>query len=228
MDIYLYCSYENAKRGFYLTRLEDSGLVAGKLSGSEGKCEKLVDRFFMYDDFHILWQEVPRSDPFPFFSTADGGIFGVRGLRGEISGRKAVGNVALIAGKDELSLLENTAVRIISDIGSFAPALFKCLSVGGPCGYGADAEALRALFDKLGKKKPNDINLPDAMREILQRSGENKLTSDRRLLRFAVYVATWEQAVEHMKPRWLWKVCPTQAVSTEKFAELMRRKSQTE
>ena len=223
MDIYLYCSYENSSRGFYLTRLEGNILVAENLADSEDRCGQLVDRFFTYDDFRILWQEIPKSNTHPFFPAAECGMFGIRGLQGYISERRAVGNLAIAAGADELPMLGNIAAGIITNTDAFGPAFFNCLSVGGPCGYSADAEALRTLIGDLGRNAPDEKNIPYAMRELLRRSDKSRLLSDRGLLRFAVYVATWEQAAERLKPRWLWKTRPARAFSITEFEEIMKQ-----
>ena len=42
----------------------------------------------------------------------------------------------------------------------------------------------------------------------------------RDMLKLAVYVGSWEQAAEYLHPRWIWKICPKQALSQEAFAEL--------
>lgn len=220
MDIYFYCSYENSKRGFYLTRLEGDKLVPENLSGRKDRCGQLVDRFFTYDDFRILWREIPENNAIPLFPTAERGMFGIRGLQGMMSGRRATGNIALIAGANELKLLRNIAVGIISDTDSFAASLFNCLSVGGPCGYSADAKAIRTLTDTLGKTKPEERNLPNRIKELIRQSEDGRPMSERDLLRFAVYVATWEQAAEHMTPQWLWKKRPVRALSIQEFEKL--------
>ena len=208
MKIFLYCSYTNSKRGFCLTCLEGDRLVSKLLYDSQDTGEQMVDRFFAYDNFRILWQEFPANEQIPIVFRPAGGIFGVRGLKGKISDRDGVVNFALLAGAEETGQLQAAAEKILKDLSGFSASLFRCLTIGGSCGYQAEGDTLRTLFENLWEEGPSPA---EESRRVVRTS--------RDLLRFAVYIGDWEQASAHLVPGWLWKICPKQAVSEAEFQE---------
>lgn len=215
MKLYLYCSYANSRRGFVLAELQEKELAPVSLSGSEDPGEQIVDRFFTYDAFRILWQEFPKSSGIPVFPQSGGGMFGIRGLRGTISDRAGVVNFALLADKEERERLEGLALGILSDPEGFALSLCGCLSIGGPCGYQAEGARLWELLDSIH---------PEAVPERLQayRDGlGQRMYTVREMLRLAVYVGSWEQAAQYLYPQWIWKARPKQAFSQEEIAVLL-------
>lgn len=204
MKLYLYCSYAHSRQGFTLSCLEDGLLVGTHLCGSEDAGEQAVNRFFSFDHFRILWQEFPENPKNPLVQRSSGGIFGVRGLRGRISGRDGVANFALLAEQDELPLLEAAAQRILGDLEAFSVQLFDAIVIGGDCGYQPNGDTLQKLIDGL-HHAPGD-------------GPRKRVRSARELLRFAVYIGSWKEASSQLTPLWLWKKCPRQAISEAEFA----------
>lgn len=217
MELYLYCSYTHSKRGFVLTKLSEDGLIPVSLCNAHDRGIQILEKFFSYDAFRILWQEFPDGGNVPIFPGTGGAIFGIRGLKGKFSDRDGVINFAFLARKEELKRLYELAGGILADPDGFALSLSSCLSVGGACGYQADVERVRELLACIHADK-----LPEAMAQILD-GKNNRVYSIREQLRFAVYIGTWEQAAQHMHPHWIWKSCPKQAMSQEAFAQLLGR-----
>lgn len=205
MRIYLYCSYAHSQKGFCLTRLEGESLVPQPLSQLSGPMEQAVDRFLSYDSFRILWQEFPGDVRFGFVKDVCGGIFGVRSLRGSIADRSGVANVVLLAEREELPSLQAVAQRILEDLSGFSQALFAKLTIGGKCGYQETGPELRQLFDSL-MSHPAEPEQP------------KRLTLMKELLKFAVYVGSWEEASSRLTPDKGWGRCPEQAQSEQEYA----------
>lgn len=210
MEVYLYCSYTNAQRGFFLTRLEGDGLVRADLSAAVSPGEQLADRFLSYDVFRALWMEYPAEDR-ALFPAPAGSLLGLRGLRGRFSQRDGVINLVLLAGAEGLDRLENTAASLMSDLDGFSRQLCACLSVGGPWGYQADGGALTRLLEEAGRASGT---LPPGARP------RQEARSRRDLLRLAVYTGAWSQAAEQLGGGLLWRLPPRQALDREKFSSL--------
>lgn len=213
MKLYLYCSYTHSKRGFVMTRLQGEELTPANLSCTQDVGEKIVNSFFTNDVFRILWQEYPGEDSLPVLPKTEGGMFGICGLRGPIEDRNGSVNFALLADREEVPALNRIAAGVLADPEGFALALCRCLSIGGVCGYRADAKTLRELL----------TSLHDQNADAEQDEKSQLAYSVRELLKYAVYVGSWEQASEYLHPRWIWKIRPKQALSQEEFAELRGR-----
>lgn len=210
MQIYLYCSYTNARRGFFLTRLEGDGLIKADLSSTADPGERLADRFLSYDIFRVLWMEYPEEGR-TLFPSPIGGFLGLRGIKGHFSQRDGVINMVLLAGREELETLENTASFILSDLDSFTRRICACLSVGGPWGYQADGSGLSSLIEEAGHTSGT---LPPGAQP------RKEARSVRDLLRFAVCTSTWEQAAEQLGGGLIWHLQPRQALDREEFTRL--------
>lgn len=210
MKIYLYCSYTHSKRGFVLSQLIGNDLAAVSLSAAEDPGEILVNHFFTYDTFRVLWQEYPEEKSLPILPKTGGAMFGIRGLQGPLEDRTAIVNFAILADKEETESLDRIAAGILRNPEDFALGICRCLSIGGPCGYQADGEALKELLKVIQENhthRQEDAKIPIAR-------------SVRDMLKLAVYIGSWEQAAENLHPRWIWKICPKQALSQEAFAQL--------
>lgn len=205
MRIYLYCSYAHSQKGFCLTRLEGEHLVPQPLKQLGGPMEQAVDRFLSYDNFRILWQAFPADVRLGFVKGVCGGIFGVRSLRGTIEGRNGVANVVLLAEQEELPLLHSAAQRILDDLPGFAQALFARMSLGGGCGYQEAGPELRRFFD-------------DLMGQPVEQEPLKRLTALKELLKFAVYVDSWQEAAAQLTPGKGWGRCPERALSEQEYA----------
>lgn len=205
MRIFLYCSYAHSQRGFCLTRLEGETLVPQSLKQLCGPMEQAVDKFLSYDSFRILWQEFPGDVCFGFVKGVRGGIFGVRSLRGTIEGRNGVANVVLLAEQEELPMLHGAAQRILEDLPGFAKALFARMALGGSCGYRETGPELCQLFD-------------DLMAQPVQQEPMKRLTTLKELLKFAVYVGSWQEAASQLTPGKGWGRCPERALSELEYA----------
>lgn len=204
MKIFFYCTYTNAKRGFFLTRLKKNGLVPENLSNAEIEDEKFVRDFFLYDNFRVIWKEFPKEKAGIWKPQTKGSVFGVRGLKGEFSNRPGIINFAILADKHEMDQLEMIVTGVLKDLRTFAKKLSDCIFVGGKCGYEVDSEALRNLLQQFSVPKEKD------------KETDRKYT-ERDLLRFVVYIGSWERASEYFSPKLLFKICPKQAISEEKF-----------
>lgn len=217
MDIYLYCSYTHARLGFCLTRLDGGVLVPASLPDSTAG--RLIDGFFFYDRFRVLWQEYTQESAPVLVPAVSGGVFGMRSLHGRIGDRDGVANFMLGAERDEVERLRSVARGILRDPGAFARKLFACLELGGPCGYQADGASLRGLFDSAGDRESAEPFHP--LDRFISPAVENvQIPYARKLLRFAVYTSSWEQVSELFHPRLLWHICPKQAISEKEFLSL--------
>lgn len=216
MKLYLYCSYTHSKRGFVLTQLMEDKLVPVSLINTQMAGEQILEHFFSYDAFRILWQEFSDNGRIPLFPGTGGAVFGIRGLNGKISDRDGVINFAVLCDRNETAELCRLAAGVLSDPERFVLSLSSCLSIGGICGYQADAGRIRELLTST-----QTDHLPAVLRHLP--NIRNRAYSVRDQLRFAVYVGTWEQASQHMSPGWIWKACPKQAISQDMFAEYFGR-----
>lgn len=170
----------------------------------------MADRFLSYDIFRVLWMEYPAEGRI-LFPSPIGGLLGLRGLKGHFSQRDGVVNMVLLAGREELETLENTAAFILSDLDVFSLRLCACLSVGGPWGYQADGAALASLIEEAGRTSGM---LPSGAQP------RKEARSVRDLLRFAVCTGTWEQAAEQLGGGLIWRLQPRQVLDKEEFARL--------
>ena len=213
MKLYLYCSYTHSKRGFVLTQLVNDELEPVSLAGSEDPGEKLVNAFFSYDAFRILWTEYPEEKSLPVLPRTKGCLFGIRGLRGPLEDRTGIINFALLADPEEMEEMNRIASGIVANPESFVLAICSCLSIGGPSGYKADGSAIWEVLKSIQQApEPNMEEEPGSFRSVAY--------SVRNMLKLAVYIGSWEQAAEYLHPQWIWKICPKQAISQEAFAQL--------
>lgn len=210
MKIYFYCNYSNSRRGFYLTKLCDNGLEAVSLSDSDNECEMLLDRFFSYDCFRVLWIDIPKDEMVLFNPEAKAAVFGIKGFTGEISDRKGYLNLAFLADENELLVFEKLAKGILSDINGFAKGVFDCLSVGGKNSYELDTERFMALIDKTEKEEA--LNLPAVIKSSCH--------TQRDMLKLGVFRDSWEYALRIIGSPWYWKIRPKQAIEENQFNEL--------
>lgn len=211
MKIYLYCSYTHSKRGFVLSQLIGNDLVAVNLSDAEDPGEVLVNHFFNYDMFRVLWLGYPEENSLPILPKAGGAMFGIRGLQGPLDDRTGSINFALLANKEDMESLNRIATGILENPEGFAMGICRCLSIGGPCGYKADGEALKELMKVI---QENHTHQQENSKIPIVRSVRD-------MLKLAVYIGSWERAAEYLHPNWIWKICPKHALSQEEFAQLL-------
>lgn len=213
MEVFFYCNYANSKAGFQLTRLKSGKLVSTSLFNSGNKGELLIDRFFSYDLFRVLWTEIPTEDSKPFKAEAQSSFFGIRGLTGTISDRSGYLNIAFLSGKDEILETEYLARGILTDIRKFTKETFLCLSVGGETSYELDSARFSSLIDRT----INSEYRPLPITETLNQSN----TTLRSLLKFGVLSDSWEAASSLFEPKWLWKLRPGQVIDDEEFKKFI-------
>ena len=240
MDVYFYCSYTKARLGFCLSKLEGNTLLPVNLSGS--MAERQVNDFLFFDRFRVLWQELtpenaindlkqptgfrkfwqeqvlghtPKEAPPPELT---GGVFGMRSLQGNISDRDGVINFILVAGQNELELLQLVALGILASPDKFTSALFSCMEIGGPCGYQLNARAFWELINSIYWRPEQNVAHP--LGNFIAPSVSEGEVSMQNLLRFAVLVSSWEQAREHFPPGSIWQMCPPQAINEDQFLSL--------
>lgn len=210
MEVYFYCNYANSNRGFLLTKLCPDGLKAVSLFNSQDKGEQLVDRFFSYDSFRVLWTEIPENYSSLFKPETEYSFFGIRGLNGTISEKKGYLNIAFLACKDEKEELEYLVRGILYNVRLFSSKIFDALSAGGKDSYELDTEKFADIIDSAANTQFADF-------PIKIRSSSNTM---RDTLKLAVYVGSWEDACSKLGPDWLWKICPKQAISESTYKEL--------
>jgi len=210
MEVYFYCNYANSKRGFLLTKLCADGLNTVSLFNSHDKGERIIDKFFSYDIFKVLWMDI-QKDGFAYFNPGTvESFFGIRGLTGTISGRNGYLNIAFLAERDEAFALERLARGILSDIKAFSTRVFDVLSVGGKLGYELDAIGFEALLDYTANIVCNNFPVD------IKRNSESPCD----LFKFGVYVGSWESASREFMPDIPWKSKPKQALDENTFRNL--------
>lgn len=204
MIVYLYCSYTNSQKGFSLSRLENGHVIPQPFSGLRDSSKEAVEQFLTNDYFRILWQEFSANPGSPLVTAVTGGMFGIRGLHGMIDGRNGIANVVLLAEEDELAHLQSAAKTILKDVSGFASTLFDGLTIGGPCGYQSSGPQLGQWIRSLWSEPD-----PEWTSKWLRFSND--------LLKFAVYMGSWEEASAFLPSGKSRKYCPPQAVSEEKY-----------
>lgn len=219
MEIYFYCSYEHSKRGFFLTRLEEDGLVPAEDGGWHPP--EVVWKFFSYDRYRFLWRDLcpPVDKPWQRPQCA-GSFCGLRDLRGAMAdGRSGTANLAFLAGSEEETLLRRTALAILADYSGFQAMIFRWLSVGEPCGYRLDVPAFRDWLRRCGSASRLRLVEADspAARLLpgLQRTEPPRLERD--TLRLAACTCTWKEIYESMGSRSIWRRKPRCAITEEQF-----------
>lgn len=212
MDVYFYCNYANSKRGFLLTKLCADGLETASMFNSEDKGELMVDKFFSYDAFKLLWMDITEDNSVVFKPEVSKSFFGIRGLTGTISDRNGYLNIAFLAEKDESESLEYLVRGILYDLKSFTDKVFNALSVGGELGYELDTGKFEAIIDYTA-----NISYDDFPIEI-----KSEGNTPRSLFKLGVYVNSWESASQDFEPNWIWKLKPKQAMDENTFRNLFR------
>lgn len=208
MEIYFYCNYTNSGPGFCLKRLEGSGAVPVVLSDEAGRGEKLADRFFSFDRFRVLWQEIAADGRGILNPEPEMSFFGIRGIHGDISDRRGVVNLAIVTNEEELSFQECLAMGILSDIGSFCRGIFPFITVDTEEGYRVDGEGFMSYLSSFAEKGV-DCESPFYI--------GRGMSTVKDLLRFGVYTGSADEAVSDMGPFWLWFIKPRQLISEEEF-----------
>lgn len=210
MDVYFYCNYTNSQRGFFLTKICNGKLEPVSLYESKNKGELLVDRFFSYDNFHLLWMELPEDGTSFFNPEINCSFLGIRSLNGEISGRNGYLDLAFLANKNETDDMEYLVRGILSGTETFKRNVFECLSVGGKNGYELNTEKFSELLDKTANSIEH--NLPFSFIK--------KNRTQRNMLKFGVLSGSWEEASCTLGPSLLWKLRPKEVIDIQQFKKL--------
>lgn len=219
MKIYFYCSYEHSRRGFFLTRLEENGLVPAE----EGQqVPEIIWEFFSYDRYSFLWRDLcpPVKQPWQR-PQCTGSFCGVRNLRGSMAdGRNGTVNLAFLAEPEEEALLRRTALAILADYSGFRSMIFAWLSVGEPCGYRLDAPAFQDWLRRCGSagqlRRLVAADAPAArLLSSLQCMQPPRLERD--TLRLAACTCAWREIYEAAGSRPIWRLRPQNAITQEQF-----------
>ncbi len=211
MRIYLYCTYEHSMKGFFMTRLDGQNLIPAR---EEGDLPEMVDAFFFYDWYQVLWCDLPNGDSF----------FGVRGLTGHMAtGRGASANLVFLADPDEMTALRRIALTMLGDYPAFCSRFFLWMSVGGACSYQLDADAFYKWMEFCTACEKFRVLVPagDRVRTLLpimRRQKEPETEQDR--MRIAVLSSPWEEARELLGDEEVWRDQPVSAITKAEFAEL--------
>lgn len=214
MEILFYCSYTNSAKGFLLTRLRGGKLEPVSLSGATDTGEQLADRFFSYDRFHILWQELMCKETPGGLPVYTGGFFGIRDLQGEISDRNGILNFAIVANSGgELAALGRVAAAILTDIEKFRSTVFSMLDIGGEAGYTIEAQNFMKYVKHLETTAPKTPPFYYTQEKMIETD----------LLRFAVYVSSWDDARLSLDSPGLFRdTVPKQAINEIQYRQILR------
>ncbi len=211
MEIYLYCNYTNSKLGFHLTHLKGNKLEPISLCGSCNKGEQAVDRFFSFDRFHVLWQEIQQDEKNVFNPEPTMSLFGVRGIHGKISDRDGIINIAILSSEYEMHRHERLARGILSEMRRFCRDIFAYFAISGENGYELNAEEFVKFigyFERVG----GTAEVPFVI--------GNGMSTAKDLLRMGVYSGSREEAVSDFGPSWLWFIKPKQLIGAEEFRKI--------
>ncbi|MBR3802339.1 MAG: hypothetical protein IKK37_02700 [Clostridia bacterium] len=210
MDIYFYCNYINSRKGFFLTKLSDSGLIPATFMYSNDKYDMFLDRFFSYDCFRVLWYKIPKNESASFFPKSNASFFGLRNFTGDISDRKGYLNLAFLAKDDEIATLDKLADGILADINSFVAAVFSCLSVGSKNSYELDTQRFMAVIGQAMAKENSQFY-------VLKKSS---LFTAKDLLRFGVCKGGWDYASKLLCDSISGKSRPKQMLDESEFERM--------
>lgn len=209
MEIYFYCTYQHSVKGFFTTKLSETGLEPVSLSASDKKQDLFLDRFFSYDSFKVLWCDVPTDDSTTFKVKPEFSVFGLKKFTGTMSDRKWYFNFAIIADKSEIPTLDKIAFGVLKDINGFVRETIECLSVGEKGRYEIDVQKFKKLlYEKASEQeKIPFVSFYPTYRTI------------RDTLKFCVLTNSWELISDFFGKSFLWKIKPKQAIELEQYEE---------
>ena len=222
MVFYFYCSYENSIKGFFPTIFDGQRLVAADGSNGINLPEDVYD-FFSYDRFTILWREYPTEKNKLLFPEPGSAIFGIRSINCMMSGKKAVINLAVKAGENELTELTALASSVLLYYRDFTVALPRLISVGGDCGYEISGDQFMQYISSLCADK-DWRSMPDSdpkikfVKDICKRS--EGIITQKDLIRFAVRTDSWHAVSGNMGTGFIWKKCPKNVVTVSDFEKI--------
>lgn len=226
MEIYLYCSYEHSRTGFFMTRLEGDTLRPATRPGCAPPDE--VREFFSYDRYQLLWRDLCRQDPLPKRDPpVDGCFLGLRSLTGTMAdGRSGVVNLAMVAqSAGDTAHLRRIALRILSNYDRFAAELFSMLRAGGDCGYELDVKSLRCWLESCQKPMRLRVTAPRGKKALSIISGLNTQVPPKyqpQLLHLAVCTCLWEEIHPTLGDSLLWRIKPRCVLTPKEFEDLFR------
>lgn len=228
MDIYFYSSYEGSSSGFVLQKYNRVRLILPE-EGADSLPFREVCNFFAYDVFQILWKDFTEGERRGLSLTTSGSILGIRGLKGKISNREAVINLAFTAEKEETAQVFGILQNFLWDFKGYTRALFACMKLGeaGECQIEQEAfdvwishscsnvEQLAGKFQKAGF-------LPGFMNRMAE--PHRVILTEKELIRFAVCVSDWKNAKQYLGSGWFWRFPPEGALDSDRFEELFLKR----
>ncbi len=205
-----------------------------QLSGDElavpiQSAPQVVDDFFSYDMFDVLWYDIPMNSDFKFWKPeTDGAFFGVRNLCGESSdGRKMTVNMAITAEESEMTSIRRIALAVLGDYPSFEKKITGCFYIDGSS-YALKTDAFYGWINAAEKTQSVTRCVPaqskvSSMLMRMKRAEEPLTESD--LLRLAVYTSDRKDIRKITGDGLVWKMKHPCIVSSSEFYDLFSKQA---
>lgn len=226
MKLYIYGTYEHSQKGYMLMRVNKEGLEPVAAS-EDSDALRLAREFFFYDGFRMVWRDVCTSGKRERLALVpEWTIAAVRGMEGNISGRRGNVNLAAVGEPEESSFFRRMVLGFLGDYDFHVRKVFSSLSIGEGGVLATDGEKLlKSLMEQSGDEDYGKIKAYKGgqLWEALIRLERTALT-ERDLLRFAVCQSQWKEAARELTPGWLWKKEPPGVIGSEVFERLCLEK----
>ena len=223
MEVYLYCSYEHSRTGFFMTHLKDNQLLPIT------DVPEIVGDFFSYDRFRVLWYDMCSEDKKQFWKPKpEGMFFGIRNIFGEMAdGRKCTANLLIITNADEIPDLRRIALSVLGDYPAFEGQFSGWLRAGGSS-YELNIGAFSGWIDAYRKTDTLHRFISSKSRASnllpwMQRAKDPYLETD--LLRLAVYTSAWQDIQQTMGNGMAWRIKHPCALDVEEFENIFIREA---
>jgi len=220
MNIYFYCSYQQSKRGFFLTRLDHGSLKPVPAEPVE-RYDKLAYEFFSYDYFQVLWRHHAENENALFVYKPAFSFLGIREMKGTISERSGVCGMALIAQADKSGLLQEILFRYLANYRLFSNKVLGFITADEKAGYLLDAEGFLPWLMKEPDKGTWQLcyETPQLKRIQMILSKKPMGIVGQKMPNFAV-CRSWNTAAEAIGKRLFKNVKPPFILEQEEFEEL--------
>lgn len=218
MKVFFYCSYQQSQKGFTMTQLAGQTLVSCTAP------PKIVDEFFSYDRFRILWKDIVSPNERTWYQPDPvGSFFGIRNLVGAVEdGRQGYVNLAFMTeAASEIPALRRIALSILGDVAGFAETILSMIHIGGVCSYYLDGKHFLEWMAECTETSRLKLMIPkrDPAAEIIKQiSRRNHLRIETDLLHFAVFSSCWKDVYREFGSNPLWRIKPAAAFTTTEFS----------
>ena len=218
MKVFFYCSYQQSQKGFTMTQLAGETLIPCAAP------PQIVDEFFCYDRFRILWKDLIAPNERTWFRPDPiGSFFGIRNLVGAVEdGRQGYANLAFLTeSASEIPALRRIALSVLGDVARFAQMILSMIHIGGACSYQLDGKHFLEWMSECTLASRLKLMIPgkDPAAEIIKRiSRRNQLRIETDLLYFAVVSSCWKDVYRELGSNPLWRIKPAAAFTTTEFS----------